>query len=84
MFETLFTDVLNSEHELLRGARLIDWDGLHGALSVYYSLVGRHGKSIGKFRSLVAGVIPPTRAEILLERVLHLEEIPDIGRLLSA
>ena len=46
MFETLFTDVLNPEHELLRGARLIDWDGLHEALSIYYSPVGRHGKSI--------------------------------------
>ena len=46
MFETLFTDVLNPEHELLRAGRLIDWDGLHEALSVYYSPVGRHGKSI--------------------------------------
>ena len=39
---------------------------------------------IGKFKSLVAGVIQPPRAEILIERVLHLEEIPDIGMLLSA
>lgn len=46
MFETLFTDVLNPEHELLRAARLIDWDGLHEALLVYYSPIGRHGKSI--------------------------------------
>jgi len=46
MFETLFTDVLNADHELLRAARLIDWDGLHEALSIYYSPVGRHGKSI--------------------------------------
>jgi len=46
MFETLFTDVLNPEHELLCAARLMDWDGLHEALSVYYSPVGRHGKSI--------------------------------------
>jgi len=37
MFETLFTNVLNPEHELLRGARLIDWDGLHETLSIYYS-----------------------------------------------
>jgi hypothetical protein len=36
MFGTLFTDVLNTEHEPLRGARLIDRDGLHEALSVYY------------------------------------------------
>jgi hypothetical protein len=28
MFETLFTDVLNPEHELLRAGRLIDWDEL--------------------------------------------------------
>jgi hypothetical protein len=33
---------------------------------------------------LVTGVIPPSRAEILIERVLNLEEIPDIGLLLSA
>lgn len=46
MFETLFKDVLNPEHELLRAAHLIDWDGLHEALSVYYSPLGRHGKSI--------------------------------------
>jgi len=46
MFETLFSDVLNSDHELLRAARLIDWDSLHDALSSYYSPVGRHGKSI--------------------------------------
>ena len=39
---------------------------------------------IGKFKSLVAGVIPPSRAEILIERVLHLEGFPDIGLLLSA
>jgi transposase, IS5 family len=46
MFETLFSDVLNPEHELLRAARLIDWDGLHDALSTYYSPLGRQGKSI--------------------------------------
>ena len=46
MFETLFSDVLDPEHELLRAVRLIDWDGLHEALSVYYSPLGRHGKSI--------------------------------------
>jgi IS5 family transposase len=46
MFETLFSDVLNPDHELLRAARLIDWDGLHEALSVYYSPLGRQGKSI--------------------------------------
>lgn len=46
MFETLFSDVLNPDHELLRASRLIDWDSLHDALSVYYSPLGRHGKSI--------------------------------------
>lgn len=46
MFETLFSDVLDPEHELFKAARLIDWDGLHEALSVYYSPLGRHGKSI--------------------------------------
>ncbi len=46
MFETLFSDVLNSEHELLRAARLIDWNSLHDALSMYYSPVVRQGKSI--------------------------------------
>ena len=29
MFEPLFADILNPEHELLHAARLIDWDGLH-------------------------------------------------------
>lgn len=46
MFETLFSDVLNPEHELLHAARLIDWDSLHDALCVYYSPLGRQGKSI--------------------------------------
>ena len=46
MFEILFSDVLNPEHELLRAARLIDWDGLHDALCAYYSPIGRQGKSI--------------------------------------
>lgn len=46
MFETLFSDVLNPEHELLCAAQLIDWDGLHDALGVYYSPLGRQGKSI--------------------------------------
>lgn len=46
MFETLFSKVLNPEHELLRAARLIDWDGLHDVLGAYYSPLGRQGKSI--------------------------------------
>jgi hypothetical protein len=29
MYETLFADVLNPDHELLRAAGIIDWDGLH-------------------------------------------------------
>jgi transposase, IS5 family len=46
MFETLFSDVLNPEHELLRAGCLIDWGGLHDALSAYYSSLGRQGKPI--------------------------------------
>jgi IS5 family transposase len=46
VFEALFTDILNPEHELLRADHLIDWDGLHEALLIYYSPVGRHGKSV--------------------------------------
>ena len=46
MFETLFSDVLHPEHELLRAAHLIDWDGLHDVLISYYSPLGRQGKSI--------------------------------------
>jgi len=46
MYETLFADVLNPDHELLRAAGIIDWDGLHEALSGYYSPLGRQGKSI--------------------------------------
>jgi len=46
MFETLFSDVLDPEHELLRAARLINWDGLHDALSIYYSPAGRRGKPV--------------------------------------
>ena len=41
MLETLFSDVLNPEHELLRATRLIDWDGLHDVLSIYYSRRGK-------------------------------------------
>jgi IS5 family transposase len=46
MFETLFSDVLDPEHELLRAAGLIDWDGLHDVLCAYYSPIGRQGKPI--------------------------------------
>lgn len=46
MFETFFSDILNPEHELLRSALLIDWDGLQDALNIYYSPLGRQGKSI--------------------------------------
>jgi hypothetical protein len=34
MFETLFSDVLHPEHELLHAAHLIDWEKLHDALCV--------------------------------------------------
>lgn len=46
MFETLFSDILNPEHELLHATRLIDWDGLHDTLCAYYSPLGRQGKPI--------------------------------------
>ncbi len=46
MFETFFSDLLNPEHELLRAASLIDWDGLQETLDVYYSPLGRQGKAI--------------------------------------
>ena len=47
MLETRFSEVLNPDHELLRAAKLIDWDNLHDALSSYYSPVGPSGKPIG-------------------------------------
>ena len=46
MFETLFSDLLNPDHELLRAASLIHWDGLQETLDIYYSPLGRQGKSI--------------------------------------
>lgn len=46
MFETLFSDLLDPEHELRRAASLIDWDGLQETLDVYYSPLGRQGKAI--------------------------------------
>lgn len=46
MFETFFSDFLNPEHELLRAASLIDWDGLQETLDGYYSPLGRQGKAI--------------------------------------
>lgn len=46
MFETQFSDILNPGHELLHAALLIDWDGLHETLGIYYSPLGRQGKSI--------------------------------------
>jgi IS5 family transposase len=46
MFEVNFADLLDPNHELLCAAELIDWNELHYALSVYYSLLDRHGKPI--------------------------------------
>ena len=46
MFETFFSDLLNPEHELLHAASLIDWEGLQETLDIYYSPLGRQGKSI--------------------------------------
>jgi len=52
MFELNFADLLDPSHELMRAAKLIDWDQLHEALRTYYSTRGRHGKPI----RLVVGV----------------------------
>lgn len=46
MFELDFTDLLDAGHDLLRAAKLIDWDQLHESLRSYYSNLGRHGKPI--------------------------------------
>lgn len=46
MFELNFADLLDADHELLRAAKLIDWDQLHESLRSYYSNLGRHGKPI--------------------------------------
>jgi len=46
MFELNFADLLDSGHELMRAAELIDWDQLHETLRNYYSTRGRHGKPI--------------------------------------
>ena len=46
MFELIFSDRLDPEHELMRAANLIDWDGLHERLERYYSHRGRSGKPI--------------------------------------
>ena len=34
MFETLFTDLLNPDHELLHTARITDWDSFHKGLQI--------------------------------------------------
>jgi IS5 family transposase len=46
MFELIFADLLDPNHELMRAAELIDWDQLHEALRFYYSTRGRRGKPI--------------------------------------
>lgn len=46
MFELIFSDRLDPEHELMRAANLIDWEGLHERLERYYSPRGRSGKPI--------------------------------------
>jgi len=46
MFELIFSDRLDPDHELMRAANLIDWDSLHEALEKYYSPRGRSGKPI--------------------------------------
>jgi IS5 family transposase len=46
MYVTMFSEILNPEHELLQAAQLIDWNGLEQALSPFYSPLGRNGKPI--------------------------------------
>lgn len=46
MYVTLFSDILNPEHELLQAACLIDWAGLEQVLRPFYSPLGRNGKPI--------------------------------------
>lgn len=46
MYVTLFSEILNPDHELLQAARLIDWNGLEQALRPFYSPLGRSGKPI--------------------------------------
>jgi hypothetical protein len=45
MFEILFSDVLNPDHELICAARLINWDSFHETLFVYGGHAGRIGKN---------------------------------------
>jgi IS5 family transposase len=46
MYVTLFSEILNPDHELIQAARLIDWNGLEQALRPFYSPLGRNGKPI--------------------------------------
>lgn len=46
MYVTLFSEILNPDHELLQAARLIDWAGLEQVLRPFYSPLGRNGKPI--------------------------------------
>lgn len=43
MYELNFVDYLDSRHELLRAADLIEWDQLHHQMSNHYSTLGRRG-----------------------------------------
>jgi IS5 family transposase len=46
MYVTLFSEILNPDHELLQADRLIDWTGLEQVLRPFYSPLGRKGKPI--------------------------------------
>ncbi len=46
LFEVTLGDRLDPEHELVRAAKLIDWNGLHEVLSRHYGCRGRSGKPI--------------------------------------
>jgi IS5 family transposase len=87
MFEMVFAESLNPEHELLRAGRLIDWDGLHEALSSYYSPLGRAGKPI----RLMVGIhilkhrnncsderaVEELSRECLLAMLLRVQDLPE-------
>jgi hypothetical protein len=53
MFELIFSDQLDSDHELMRAANLIDRDSLHEALEKHYSL--QVGRQVGPHFTILFG-----------------------------
>jgi hypothetical protein len=53
MFELIFSDQLDSHHELMRAANLIDRDSLHEALEKHYSLPV--GRQVGPYFTILSG-----------------------------